>query len=158
MSEKTTRSNAAVVGLGPTRRILLGDTLTGDDADPERLAEARAVLAHELAITPIGDLLARPRAGGRHVAVTVAVAAALLAVLPEALAHGGAGDPASLPAFVLASGVAGAAGRSRHRVALAPAGARRGRVRRTGSPTATRSPARWSGSSPRTSAELSRRG
>ena len=33
MSEKTTSANAAVVGLGPTRRILLGDTLTGDEDD-----------------------------------------------------------------------------------------------------------------------------
>src|SRR4029079_5995367 len=56
MSEKTTMSNAAVVGLGPTRRILLGDTLTGDDADPERLAETRAVLAHELAHHAHGDI------------------------------------------------------------------------------------------------------
>ena len=56
MSEKTTGSNAAVVGLGPTRRILLGDTLTGDDGDPERLAEARAVLAHELAHHAHGDM------------------------------------------------------------------------------------------------------
>ena len=57
MSEKTTSANAAVVGLGPTRRILLGDTLTGDsDDDDGRLAESRAVLAHELAHHAHGDM------------------------------------------------------------------------------------------------------
>ncbi len=56
MSEKTTSANAAVVGLGPTRRILLGDTLTGDEADDGRLAESRAVLAHELAHHAHGDM------------------------------------------------------------------------------------------------------
>ena len=45
MSEKTSGANAAVVGIGPTRRILLGDTLV----DSDDLAETRAVLAHELA-------------------------------------------------------------------------------------------------------------
>ena len=105
MSEKTTSANAAVVGLGPTRRILLGDTLTGDQDDDERLAEARAVLAHELAHHAHGDMwrgLAL-EAGSSLLAWTLA--AALLARLPTALAHGGAGDPASLPAFALSFGV-----------------------------------------------------
>jgi STE24 endopeptidase len=105
MSEKTTGSNAAVVGLGPTRRILLGDTLTGDDADPERLAETRAVLAHELAHHAHGDIW---RGLGLEAITSLLLwplAAALLAALPDWLAHGGAGDPASLPAFALAYGV-----------------------------------------------------
>jgi STE24 endopeptidase len=105
MSEKTTASNAAVVGLGPTRRILLGDTLTGDDADPERLAEARAVLAHELAHHAHGDIW---RGLGLEAVTSLVLwplAAAVLAALPDALAHGGAGDPAALPAFALAYGV-----------------------------------------------------
>jgi STE24 endopeptidase len=105
MSEKTTGSNAAVVGLGPTRRILLGDTLTGDDGDAERLAETRAVLAHELAHHAHGDMW---RGLGLEAATSLVLwplAAAVLAVLPAALAHGGAGDPAALPAFALAYGV-----------------------------------------------------
>jgi Zn-dependent protease with chaperone function len=105
MSEKTTTSNAAVVGLGPTRRILLGDTLTGDEADPERLAETRAVLAHELAHHAHGDIW---RGLGLEAATSLVLwplAAAVLAALPASLAHGGAGDPASLPAFAIAYGV-----------------------------------------------------
>ena len=105
MSEKTTSANAAVVGLGPTRRILLGDTLTGDQEDDERLAEARAVLAHELAHHAHGDMWRGLSLEAASSLIVWPVAAALLAWLPEALAHGGAGDPASLPAFALAFGV-----------------------------------------------------
>ena len=105
MSEKTTSANAAVVGLGPTRRILLGDTLTGDQDDAERLAEARAVLAHELAHHAHGDLWRGLGLEAASSLIAWPVAAALLAWLPAALAHGGAGDPAALPAFALAFGV-----------------------------------------------------
>lgn len=104
MSEKTTSANAAVVGLGPTRRILLGDTLTGDQHDPGRLAEARAVLAHELAHHAHGDMWRGLGLEAVSSLIAWPVAAALLAVLPAWLAHGGAGDPASLPAFALAFG------------------------------------------------------
>ena len=48
-SAKTSASNAFVAGHGPTRRIMLFDTLLGDDPEAEeRLAETRSVLAHEL--------------------------------------------------------------------------------------------------------------
>ena len=105
MSEKTTSANAAVVGLGPTRRILLGDTLTGDEADDGRLAESRAVLAHELAHHAHGDMWRGLALEAASSLLAWPVAAALLAQLPTALAHGGAGDPASLPAFALSFGV-----------------------------------------------------
>ncbi len=100
LSEKTSASNAAVVGFGPTRRILLGDTLEGLD-------ETGAVLAHELGHHAHRDLLRGLGLEAVASAVTIGVAAALLAVLPTALVHGGAGDPASLPAFVLCLGLAG---------------------------------------------------
>jgi STE24 endopeptidase len=106
MSEKTTSANAAVVGLGPTRRILLGDTLTGDQDDDGRLAEARAVLAHELAHHAHGDMWRGLGLEAATALIAWPVAAALLGWLPAALAHGGAGDPASLPAFALAFGAA----------------------------------------------------
>ena len=100
LSEKTSASNAAVVGFGPTRRILLGDTLEGLD-------ETGAVLAHELGHHAHRDLLRGLGLEAVASAVTIGVAAALLAVLPTALVHGGAGDPASLPAFALCLGLAG---------------------------------------------------
>lgn len=45
MSSKSSTANAALTGLGKTRRIILGDTLL-DDYDPE---EIETILAHELA-------------------------------------------------------------------------------------------------------------
>ena len=48
-SAKTSASNAFVAGHGPTRRIMLFDTLLGDEPEAEeQLAETRSVLAHEL--------------------------------------------------------------------------------------------------------------
>lgn len=44
LSEKSTKANAAVVGLGPTRRIILSDTLLADFSEDE----IEVVLAHEL--------------------------------------------------------------------------------------------------------------
>ena len=78
LSEKTTASNAAVVGFGPTRRILLGDTLEGLD-------ETGAVLAHELGHHAHRDLLRGLGLEAVASAVTIGVAAALLEVLPAAL-------------------------------------------------------------------------
>ncbi|HKB93636.1 MAG TPA: M48 family metalloprotease [Gaiellaceae bacterium] len=43
-SRRTTRANAYVSGLGPTRRVVLWDTLLGDASEPE----LRLVVAHEL--------------------------------------------------------------------------------------------------------------
>ena len=157
MSEKTTSANAAVVGLGPTRRILLGDTLTGDEADDGRLAESRAVLAHELAHHAHGDMWRGLALEAGSALLAWTLAAALLAQLPTALAHGGAGDPASLPAFALSFGIVSLP------LGLVTAWHSRrasGRPMRTptGSPTASRSPAPWSGWWRRTWASWSRRG
>jgi STE24 endopeptidase len=44
LSEKSTKANAALTGLGPTRRIILADTLLDNYSDDE----IEAVLAHEL--------------------------------------------------------------------------------------------------------------
>jgi STE24 endopeptidase len=44
LSEKTSRANAALIGFGRTRRILLSDTLVGDYSEEE----IEVILAHEL--------------------------------------------------------------------------------------------------------------
>jgi STE24 endopeptidase len=105
LSTRTTGANAAVVGMGPTRRILLGDTLLGDDGDDERLAETRAVLAHELGHHAHADLWRLTVVAALTGIVAWTVSARLLAWLPAALAHGGAPSPAALPAFALAFGL-----------------------------------------------------
>jgi STE24 endopeptidase len=52
LSTKTTAANAALMGLGNTRRIVLGDTLTAEyDAD-----EIETILAHELGHHVHGDI------------------------------------------------------------------------------------------------------
>ena len=45
LGEKTTRANAALVGVGRTRRILVSDTLLKDYSDDE----IEVILAHEIA-------------------------------------------------------------------------------------------------------------
>jgi STE24 endopeptidase len=52
LSDSTRRANAALVGLGRTRRILLSDTLLSDYSDDE----IAVVLAHELAHHVHGDI------------------------------------------------------------------------------------------------------
>jgi len=106
---KTSGQNAFVAGIGPSRRIMLFDTLAERDGgvDRARMGETRAVLAHELGHARRHDvwrLVALGAAGGL---VTFGLAAALLSVLPQALAHGGAGDLAALPALGLCLFVCG---------------------------------------------------
>jgi Peptidase family M48/CAAX prenyl protease N-terminal, five membrane helices len=115
LGDKTSAGNAAVVGIGPTRRILVGDTLAGLDGEAAdgpigagRLAETQAVLAHELGHHAHADLWRGLALGGVLDLVAWLAAAAVLARLPSALAHGGAGDPAALPALALAYGAVSA--------------------------------------------------
>ena len=80
LGAKTTAANAAVIGVGPTKRIALGDTLL----DHFPIDETEAVVAHEVGHDVSGD-------PPRYVAAfTVAGSAALIAVrvLVDALACG----------------------------------------------------------------------
>ena len=100
---KTASANAAVVGLGPTRRILLTDTLLGDEAaaGEATIAEARAVLAHELGHHRSLDLWRFALAGAVATLASLGAAAWLVDRLPDALAHGGPRTLAGVPALVL---------------------------------------------------------
>jgi STE24 endopeptidase len=97
LSEETTKANAALAGLGRTRRVLLGDTLLAEFT-PE---EIEVVFAHEL---------------GHHVhrhlpkviAVEIVLSAAglwladrVLHWLAPALGYPGWSDPAALPLLLL---------------------------------------------------------
>ena len=93
----TSRANAALVGSGSTRRILLSDTLIEDYSD----AEIEVVLAHELAHHVHGDIW-------KMIACEVGVALFALCVSHHALTAvspvlglDGIGDVAGLPALVL---------------------------------------------------------
>ena len=105
-SAKTSASNAFVAGYGPTRRIMLFDNLLGDEPDAEeQLAETRAVLAHELGHHASGDLWRMAAASAVATGICLAVVAAALLRLPEALAHHDDGAFAQLPALFLCAGL-----------------------------------------------------
>ncbi|HEX6465412.1 MAG TPA: M48 family metallopeptidase [Vicinamibacterales bacterium] len=100
LGQKTTRANAALVGMGRTRRILVSDTLLKDYSDDE----VEVILAHELAHHVHHDLWT-------GLGVETAIAGASLAASDAALRWFGASfgiahpsDVAGLPLLVLAGG------------------------------------------------------
>jgi len=103
LGEKTRRANAALVGAGGTRRIILSDTLLADYSDDE----IEVVLAHELGHHVHRDVLTG--AAARAVPLTLGLAAAAW-VFHAAGSFGllpgihGIGDPAGLPLILLAAG------------------------------------------------------
>lgn len=66
-SRRTTALNAYVSGLGPTRRIVVYDTLLGDAP----AAEVEAVVAHELGHAKLGDVLTGTALGALGAAAAV---------------------------------------------------------------------------------------
>ena len=101
LSAHTKKANAALAGMGKTRRILLSDTLLADYSDDE----IEVVLAHELSHHVHHDLW-------RGVAVQTAVlffscyaASVALGWLAEPLELRGLDDPAGLPVLMLAVGL-----------------------------------------------------
>ena len=94
MSTKTTAANAMVMGLGNTRRVVLGDTLL-DRYTPD---EIEVVLAHELGHQVHGDI---PRLIAVQTAVTLgglfAVNLLLHAVVARFTAYHGLSDAATMP-------------------------------------------------------------
>jgi Zn-dependent protease with chaperone function len=96
-SRKSRTANAAVVGLGRTRRIILFDTL----ATGFREGEVEAVLAHELAHHVHGDTRRGLVVQGALTLATLWLAAVLLDAGVELWSLAGPADPAGLPWLVL---------------------------------------------------------
>jgi len=97
LSEKSTRSNAAVVGWGNTRRVIVSDTML----DTYELDEIEAVLAHELGHHVSGDirnsiLVQTPITFVSFLAIHI-----LLGWLDGPIDLTGRGDLAGMPAFAL---------------------------------------------------------
>ncbi len=115
-SRKSRTANAAVTGLGRTRRILLFDTLL-DTFTPD---EVEAVLAHELAHQIHGDIRRGLLVQGALTLVTFLVAAVALEAGADRLGLAGPADIGGLPLLglvVLAVGLVAlpvANGWSRH--------------------------------------------
>ncbi len=104
VGDRTRRANAALVGVGSTRRILLSDTLLADYSDEE----IEAILAHELAHHVRRDVW-------RALAYEAIVILAGLFVVDRALDRvgpwaglSGPADAAGVPLVVLAFGVVSA--------------------------------------------------
>jgi STE24 endopeptidase len=100
LGDKTKKANAALTGLGSTRRILVSDTMLADYSDDE----IEVVLAHELAHYVHGDIWKGiGLESGLILAGFYLGSRALLALAGPAGLHG-VGDVAGLPLLMLVAG------------------------------------------------------
>ena len=100
LGERSRAANAALVGVGPTRRILVSDTLLANYSD----AEIEVVLAHELAHHVHGDIRTALVVDACVTAFGLAAGAAALALLGPRVGLAGPADVAGLPLLLLAAG------------------------------------------------------
>jgi STE24 endopeptidase len=101
VSDRTKKANAALAGLGRTRRILLSDTLLAGHPDDE----VEVILAHELGHQVHHDLWWGIALQTVIVTLGFYVASRVLAVLGPRLGWTGAADVAGLPVLLLAAGL-----------------------------------------------------
>ncbi len=103
MSTRTKSANAAVMGLGATRRIVLGDTLL-DTFAPD---EIETILAHELAHIVHRDMLLLILVNSALTLLSLWAASFVLRWGVGALGLAGVADPAGLPLLGLTVGGVG---------------------------------------------------
>lgn len=101
LGEKSRRANAALVGTGATRRILLSDTLLAEYSEDE----IEVILAHEIAHHVHHDIRNAFIVESALLVLAMYAGAATLALGWQRLALAGIQDIAGLPVLVLASGV-----------------------------------------------------
>jgi Zn-dependent protease with chaperone function len=100
LSEKTKKANAALAGIGATRRILVSDTMLAEYSDDE----IEVVLAHELAHHVHGDIWKEILFESALVLVGFYLASRVLAALASPLGLTSVADVAGLPLLLLAAG------------------------------------------------------
>jgi len=98
LGARSRRANAALIGSGPTRRILLSDTLLADYSDDE----IEVILAHEMAHHVHGDIRTGLAVESMLVIAGFGLGAAALRAFWPALELSGPSDVAGLPLLVLA--------------------------------------------------------
>lgn len=103
MSRRTRAANAALTGIGGTRRIILGDTLL-DSFTPD---EIETVLAHELGHHVHRDIPIGIVVESIVTLIGLGAAAIIMQWGAAALGFGGPSDIATLPLFALAMGAFG---------------------------------------------------
>ena len=100
LSDRTKKANAALAGIGGTRRILLSDTLLAEHSDDE----IEVILAHELAHHVYRDIWSAILVETVLIALGCFVADRVLTVWGTSAGLEGKGDVAGLPLLVLAAG------------------------------------------------------
>ncbi len=100
LGEKTRKANAALTGLGTTRRILVSDTMLAEYSDDE----IEVVLAHEIAHHVHGDIWKGILFESALILAGLYAAARVLSGLAPAFSFRGAADVAGLPLLLLAAG------------------------------------------------------
>jgi STE24 endopeptidase len=99
LSDKTWKANAALAGLGSSRRILVSDTMLTDYSDDE----IEVVLAHELAHHVHGDIWKGLTFDAALIMAGLYGSARMLDIAVGPLALDGPGDVAGLPVLVLSA-------------------------------------------------------
>ncbi|HEX5110951.1 MAG TPA: M48 family metallopeptidase [Vicinamibacterales bacterium] len=100
LSDRTRKANAALAGIGRTRRILLSDTLLSDHSDDE----IEVILAHELAHHVYRDIWTAMALDAVLTAAGFYAADFLLTQSWRWLGLSGKGDLAAMPLVLLAAG------------------------------------------------------
>jgi STE24 endopeptidase len=100
LSDRTKKANAALAGIGRTRRVLLSDTLLAEHSDDE----IEVILAHELAHHVYRDIWSAIVVETVLIALGCFAADRVLEVFSMSAGLHGKGDVAGLPLLVLAAG------------------------------------------------------
>jgi STE24 endopeptidase len=100
LGEKTRKANAALAGLGTTRRILVSDTMLAEYTDDE----IEVVLAHEIGHHVHGDIWKGILFESALILAGLYCAARVLGGLAPSLGFKGSADVAAMPLLVLAAG------------------------------------------------------
>jgi STE24 endopeptidase len=100
LGEKTRKANAALAGLGTTRRILVSDTMLAEYTDDE----IEVVLAHEIGHHMHGDIWKGILFESTLILAGLYCAARVLGGLAPSLGFRGSADVAAMPLLVLAAG------------------------------------------------------
>ena len=101
LAARSRRANAALAGIGATRRILVSDTMLQDYSEDE----IEVVLAHELAHHVNGDIWKAIALESLTILVAFLAASQVLRVAVPALGLAGPADIAGLPVILLVCGV-----------------------------------------------------
>jgi len=100
LSDRTRKANAALAGIGRTRRILVSDTLLAEHSDDE----IEVILAHELAHHVHHDIWTSIVLEAVLIALGFYLADAALTAFGAGLDLQGKADPAGLPLLALSAG------------------------------------------------------